>query len=76
MIIMDGNNSQKRSAFARSDRRRFNSDYFLSDDDANVFRRVVKVTVEKKKPSEEPSPDTMADEVCTSGPYPTFLICH
>jgi hypothetical protein len=68
MIIMDGNNSQKRSMFAQSDRRRFDSDYFLSDDDANVFRRVVKVSVEKKKPV-GPSPETavtIADEVCFS----------
>jgi hypothetical protein len=41
MIIIDGNNSQKRSIHAKTDRRRFQSDYFIPDSDVDRFSKQV-----------------------------------
>lgn len=45
MLILDGNNSQKRSVFATEDHRTFDSDYFLSEETVNTFHKRVKVLV-------------------------------
>ena len=49
MIIMDGNNSQKRSMFANADPRRFDSDYFLPEEHVNLFQRKIAVKVSHRK---------------------------
>jgi hypothetical protein len=42
MLVLDGNNSQKRSVFATEDRRTFHSDYFLPEEIVNTFHKRVK----------------------------------
>jgi hypothetical protein len=39
MIILDGNNSQKRSVFATEDRRLFDSDFYLPENKVNEYGR-------------------------------------
>jgi Kyakuja-Dileera-Zisupton transposase len=55
MVILDGNNSQKRSATAKRDPRIFKSDYYLTPPEVNTFRKVVSVKVPKETRNEDVS---------------------
>ena len=41
MVILDGNNSQKRCVGANADLRRFKSEYFIADEDVDQFSKKV-----------------------------------